>query len=98
MHPGVLGELACGNLPRRNAFLGQLNLLPQLSPASEDEVLMLIERHRLMGRGIGYLDMHLLAAARLNGVSLWTRDQRLHKAALDLQIAYAAPPGYGLPS
>ena len=98
MHPCVIGELACGNLPRRSVYINEWLSLPRLMPASDNEVLSFIESNHLMGRGIGYVDMHLLAAAKLNFVSLWTRDIRVHKAALDLQIAYLPPGGYGLPS
>jgi predicted nucleic acid-binding protein len=98
MHPWVVGEIACGTLANRKAVLTNLQKLPRVHPAREDEVLFMLENHTLMGRGIGYIDLHLLAAARLNGIRLWTRDKRLHKTASDLQIAYVAPPGYGLPS
>lgn len=89
MHPMVIGELACGNLPDREYVLGLLKGLPQITVADDEEALFLIERHRLMGRGIGYVDVHLLAAALLAGsVRLWTHDRRLRNAAVDLSIAY----------
>lgn len=65
MHPFVLGELACGNLHNRDELLTLLKDLPQVMPATHDEVLFFIERHALMGRGIGYVDAHLLAAVAL---------------------------------
>ena len=49
--------------------------------ASDSEVLMMIEQQQLMGRGIGYIDAHLLAAARLSGCPLWTHDRRLAEIA-----------------
>lgn len=89
MHPMVIGELACGNLPDRENVLDLLKELPQIPVANDEEVLFLIERHRLMGRGIGYIDAHLLAAALLAGsVRLWTLDRRLRNVAVDLGIAY----------
>ena len=52
-----------------------------------------IERHELYGRGIGYVDVHLLAAARLHGdATLWTRDRRLREAAEILGVAMSKPP------
>jgi len=82
MHPFVLGELACGNLRNRNEVLGLLRDLPRMTVATDDEVRFLIERQGLMGRGIGYVDAHLLAAVALaNSARLWTRDKRLHEAA-----------------
>jgi predicted nucleic acid-binding protein len=86
-HPFVLGELACGHLHNRTEVLRLLDELPQAPVGNELEVRAFIERHRLMGRGIGYIDVHLLAAATLavEGV-LWTRDKRLASAAADLHI------------
>lgn len=89
MHPMVIGELACGNLPNRTATLTRLKRLPMSPIASDDTVLSLIERHRLMGRGIGYIDVHLLASAAMaDSVLLWTLDRRLRDAAAELSIAY----------
>lgn len=89
-HAWVIGELACGNPSNRAELLGLLQALPQLAPATADEVLFFIERHRLMGRGIGYIDVHLLAAAALHSSRLYTRDKRLHGIAEALGLAYAA--------
>jgi hypothetical protein len=89
MHPFVLGELACGNLRNRGELLALLKDLPQAAVASDAEVLFFIERHALMGRGIGYLDAHLLAAVALDGAAqLWTRDKRLRSVADTLNLAH----------
>lgn len=88
MHPFVLGELACGNFRNRREVLALLADLPVAVVASDEEVLAFIEEHSLMGRGIGYMDAHLLAATRLNPeVRLWTRDQSLDKQATKMDIA-----------
>jgi len=88
MHPFVLGELACGNLVNRDEVLGLLRDLPRSPVASDDEVLVFIEEQTLMGRGIGYIDAHLLAALALEGTArLWTRDKRLHAVASELSLA-----------
>jgi predicted nucleic acid-binding protein len=90
-HPFVLGELALGNLRQRDDFLRVLRRLPQATSASHLEVLQFIGREALYGRGIGYVDAHLLAAARLTaGSKLWTRDRRLQRVADQLGLA-AAP-------
>jgi predicted nucleic acid-binding protein len=87
-HPFVLGELALGNLRRRDEFLRILRRLPQTVTASHGEVLRLIDREALFGRGIGYVDAHLLAAARLTaGSRLWTHDRRLQSVAAELGLA-----------
>ena len=86
MHPFILGELACGNLKRRALVLSDLNALPMARLASNDEVLRLIEDHRLWGRGLGWIDTHLLASALLSGCQLWTLDQKLRQAAADLRL------------
>ncbi|MES9979447.1 MAG: type II toxin-antitoxin system VapC family toxin [Candidatus Thiodiazotropha sp. 6PLUC6] len=91
MHPFVLGELACGNLSQRVEVLSLLQNLPQAAVAQDGEVLFFIEQHELMGRGIGYVDAHLMAAVVLDrGARLWTRDKRLHILADKLGMAYAA--------
>ena len=89
MHPFILGELACGNLRNRGKVLALLKDLPRVTVATDDEVLFYIERQALMGRGIGYVDAHLLAAVALAGsVRLWTRDKRLRTMADSLALAY----------
>jgi len=81
MHHDVIGELACGTLPRRAEVLALLKGLPPIAPARHEEVLALIEKRQLAGKGLGWIDMHLLAAALLAGCQLWTRDARLRAAA-----------------
>ncbi|HSJ13474.1 MAG TPA: type II toxin-antitoxin system VapC family toxin [Longimicrobiales bacterium] len=89
MHPMVVGELACGNLRNRPEILEALQLLPPAPVATHEEALGLIERKRLMGRGIGYIDVHLLASSLLAGdARLWTTDARLASAAARLFIAF----------
>lgn len=90
MHPFVLGELACGNLKNRSEVLRLLGDLPAAPTATDPETLDFIERRALMGRGIGYIDVHLLASAALDGVArLWTRDRRLSAAAAELELAFS---------
>ncbi|HBM23328.1 MAG TPA: twitching motility protein PilT, partial [Alcanivorax sp.] len=92
-HPFVVGELACGNLSRRREVLDLLRGLPPVPVADQDEVLFLIERHGLMGRGIGFIDAHLLAATLLSHATrLWTRDKRLAEVARDLGVDGAPGP------
>ena len=89
-HPFVLGELACGNLKNRGEVLQLLGELPAAPMATDPEALDFIERRALMGRGIGYVDVHLLASVALAGTAqLWTRDKRLAAVAADLELAYA---------
>jgi len=86
-HPFVVGELACGALGRRSEVLGLLRNLPQAPVVDQDEVLAFIEAHTLMGSGLGWVDVHLLASAALAGERFWTRDRRLAQAARRLGIA-----------
>ena len=89
VHPFVVGELACGNLRNRAEVLTLLKELPRAPVATDEEVLFFIERHALMGRGIGYVDAHLLAAVLLADVArLWTRDKRLLAVSKFLNIAF----------
>ncbi len=87
-HSFVTGELALGSLRQRRTVLESLRDLPQATVASDDEVMMLIEQEQLYGLGIGFVDAHLLAAARLTpGTLLWTRDRRLRQAATRLGLS-----------
>ena len=89
MHPFVVGEVACGNLNRRAEVLMLLRELPPAPVASDDEALEFVERRGLMGRGIGYIDVHLLASVALAGdVRLWTRDKNLGSAAKEMELAF----------
>ena len=87
-HPYVIAEIALGSLRDRDAVLGALRDLPGVPVATPEEALFLVERERLFNRGIGYVDISLLTAARLQpGVTVWTRDKRLRKAAEELGLA-----------
>jgi predicted nucleic acid-binding protein len=87
IHPWVIGELACGNLRNRRDVLDLLQGLPAAVVASDSEVLLLIEREQLMGRGIGYVDAHLLASARLSHCRLLSPDRRLAAVAQERGLA-----------
>ena len=91
IHPWVIGELACGNLRNRSQVLDLLQGLPAAMVASDTEVLLLIEREQLMGRGIGYIDAHLVAAARLSHCRLWTQDRRLAAVAQEQGLGVRQP-------
>ena len=87
-HPFIIGELACGNLKNRNEILSLLKSLPPALAIEFDEFIFFIERNRLMGIGIGFVDVHLLASAQLTEIPLWTADKRLKSAATELDLAY----------
>jgi predicted nucleic acid-binding protein len=92
MHPFVVGEIACGGLRDRDLVLDLMQDLPAALVATPDEVLKFIGIHALHGKGIGYVDVHLLASVALTpGASLWTRDARLQQMAVSLDCAHAAP-------
>ena len=95
VHPFVVGELACGNLENRREILDLLVALPVAVSATDDEVLHLLEERRLMGRGIGWVDAHLLASALLSEAPLWTRDRRLAETAAFLGIERRGPGARG---
>ena len=77
IHPFIIGEIACGNLVNRNEIIILLKALPEVVIAIDEEVLQFIENRRLYGKGLGYIDIHLLASSLLNNISLWTKDKRL---------------------
>jgi predicted nucleic acid-binding protein len=86
MHPFVCGELACGTLKDRQQILSDFGALPAAKSASTEEVLDLIERRKLYGLGLGWIDAHLLASALLSHSRLWTIDKRLQAAASQLRL------------
>lgn len=87
-HPFIIGDLACGNLTNRIEILSLLRALPSAPTVEYNEFLFFIERNQLIGIGIGFVDVHLLAAAQLAGVPLWTADKRLKSAATKLDLAF----------
>jgi len=90
IHPFVISELACGNIRNRSRILNLLGDLPASRVADDQEVLFFIEHNKLMGRGIGYVEAHLLASVSLSGPArLWTVDRKLEEAATRLGLAHA---------
>jgi len=88
-HPFVIGELACGHLRQRTRVLGAMEVLPSAPVATHREALVFVERHALAGRGIGWVDAHLLASTALaGGTKLWTRDKRVAGIANDLGLVW----------
>jgi len=87
-HPFIIGELACGTIRNRARILALLRSLPQAGVAVQEEAIALIDAHRLMGSGLGFVDVHLLASARLAGSPIWTKDLPLKKAAAKLGIFF----------
>ncbi|MDF7799865.1 PIN domain-containing protein [Pontiellaceae bacterium B1224] len=86
IHPFIIGELACGNLKNRKEIISLLHALPHIKKADDDEILFFIEKHKLMGQGIGLIDIHLLASCKLEKVKLLTRDKRLKQAGQKLNL------------
>ena len=85
-HPFIVGELACGNLKNRNEIISLLQSLPMAPTIEFDEFLFFIDRNQLMGKGVGFVDVHLLASAKLAEVPLLTTDKRLKSAADQLEL------------
>lgn len=87
MHPFVIGELACGSLRKRHDVIQLMERLPHAPVATDREVMKFIELAGLHGTGLGWIDVHLLASARLARESLWSADRRLRQAAVRLGLA-----------
>ena len=87
-HSFIIGELACGNLQNREEILSLMQALPSAMTAEHEEVLQLIDTHQLMGIGLGYVDVHLLASALLSETPIWTEDKKLIEAARKLNVSY----------
>ena len=88
-HTVVIGELAAGHLRQRSDTLRHLQKLPRADEIELTEGLHLLDEHSLAGRGLSWSDVQLLAAARIGGLSLWTRDRPLAKAATELGLIHA---------
>jgi len=87
-HPFIIGELACGNLKNRYEILSFLQALPLATQVEHEDVMQFVENYRLMGKGLGYIDMHLLASALVTEVSIWTLDKKLDEVLSDLGIGF----------
>ena len=87
-HPFIVGELACGSLKNRKEILSLLQSLPTTTVAEHAEVMHFIDDHELMSRGLGYVDVHLLASAMLSGVSIWTLDKKLDQVCLEFGMDF----------
>ena len=92
VHPFVSGELACGNLRNRREILSLLQALPHVGKTSDEEILFYIEKNALSGKGLGLIDVHLLASTQLSDYLFWTNDRRLHEIAKKLNLAYSPIP------
>jgi predicted nucleic acid-binding protein len=87
-HSFIVGEIACGNLSNRTEILSLLQALPLVNHAEHQEVMHFIENYSLMGKGLGYIDMHLLASAVLTKIPIWTLDKKLKEVASKLALEY----------
>lgn len=86
-HPYIIGELACGTMKNRSEILALLQALPNAEIALHEEVLKFIDAHDLMGKGLGYIDIHLLMSALLSNGFIWTFDKTLASSAVSLNLA-----------
>jgi predicted nucleic acid-binding protein len=87
-HEFIFGELLIGDRGGRSKLLGSYALIPQLNTLSHAEVVAFVRANRLMGRGVGWIDVHLLASAIVAKCSLCTADARLAEVARELRVAY----------
>jgi len=87
-HQFIIGEIACGNIKNRTEILSLLQQLPHAIQAKHEEVMGFIETKKLMGRGLGYIDMHLSVSSKLTGIPIWTFDKRLDETNKELGISF----------
>jgi predicted nucleic acid-binding protein len=87
-HPFIIDELASGNLKNRQEILSLLRELPEVEMAEHDEILQFIEKNNLMGKGLGLIDIHLLASAVLTSIPLWTNDKKLKQISAEMKVDY----------
>ena len=87
-HDFVIGELACGTLRRRDDVLTLMRTLPRIAAVTHTEAMTLLEERRLWGRGLGWIDVNLLASVLVAGVRLWTLDRRLQRIAREIGVGW----------
>ncbi len=87
-HPFIIGELACGSIKNRKEIISLLQSLPSTKTIDDSEFLYFIEQNKIYSKGIGYVDIHLLASTKLEYIKLWTDDKRLKNIANDLDLSY----------
>ena len=88
IHPFVFGEMSCGNISNRKEVLSLLRTLKSIDLVLDEEVFILIENRKLFGKGLGFIDVHLLASAMIHHVPIWTRDKELKRVARELGVCY----------
>ena len=86
VHPFVIEEIACGSVSRRGEVLALLGSLQKAPAVTHHEVIRFIEGHNLFGAGLGSVDIHLLASAKLAGAKVWSTDKALMAAARRLGL------------
>jgi len=87
-HDLIYGELLIGDLSGRGPLLQSYQLMYRISDVSHEEVVEFVRANKLHGRGIAWIDAHLLASCLIAAVPLWTADSRLATLASELAIAY----------
>ena len=87
-HPFIIGEIACGGIKNRSEIISLLNDLPSTDILDHSEIMEFIENRKIMNKGIGYIDVHLLGSALVSETPLWTFDRVLRKIAVQLSIEY----------
>jgi len=88
IHPFILGELSCGNISNRKEVLSLLRTLRSIDLVLDEEVFLLIEDRKLFGKGLGFIDIHLLASAMIHHIPIWTRDKSLSRVARELGVDF----------
>ncbi len=87
-HPFIIGELACGNISNRAEIISLMKSLPLLDVIEHEELLLFIEHNQVMGKGLGFVDVHLVVSAMLAGIPLWTQDKKLRQVCSRLNIDF----------
>ena len=87
-HDFVYGELVIGDRGLRTKLLAEYKVIRQATLVSNLEVVEFVRHHKLNGRGIGWIDAHLLASAMVAGSRLWTADRALAAVAQDVGVTY----------
>ncbi len=90
VHPMIVGELACGNLPQRQRFLQNMDSLPTTIDVSVDEAMHFLEAKYLYGKGLGWVDIHILCSAFMTDVKVYTHDKSLQSCARSLKLHFVA--------
>ena len=95
LHDWIYLELSVGEYGKlRNQILSDLKLLPRLPSAEWEDLLAFIDKEKLFGKGLSFVDVELLFSSINKNCLLWTQDKTLKTFAMKYKVHFAADKNY----